>query len=293
MEVEMMAKETVIKILKKAGFTNEFMNYIDHKFPVDYQMIEDEVYQFDYEENPLLDLSAEEAMLESLAQLIHLKRAYLNKGIPLIHLYESIYDLSFRIERHYKRQGTYGLSDRDIRWLTPLYQMRLFDLGSLRFEIAHFSYKEIERSGHQYMPLSTKWKKEIPEGAPIITIHILKGTDFRPKKIKESFRQAVAFFGKYFPEHQFELFVCRTWLLYEPIQELLGENSNIASFARRFEIIAQNENTKQALERIYGTSNLDKIKQMDKSSSLQRIAYKNLDKVGEAAGIIHKDEIQK
>src|SRR5699024_3087074 len=138
---------------------------------------------------------------ESLAQLIHLKRKYMERGIPLSHLYESIYDVSYRIERYYKAHGLYGLSDRDIRWLTPVYQARIFDLGSLRFEVSHFSYKEIERSGHEYMPLSRRWKDRFPEGVPIINIHILKDTDFRPEKVNESLEQAVFFFDKYFPEH--------------------------------------------------------------------------------------------
>lgn len=287
-----MDKEIIINILKQAKFSNEFIKYVHNTFPKDYKMMDNEPYEMGYLENPMLDLNAEERMLESLAQLLHLKRTYMDKGIPLLHLYESIFDLSYRVERYYKNHGMYGLSDRDIRWLTSLYRAKIFDVGSLRFEISNFSYEEIERSGHQYMPLSNRWKDRLPEGTPIITIHILKDTDFRPEKVNESFEQAIEFFEKYFPEHNYKAFVCRTWLLYEPTQDLLGEDSNIVSFSRRFEIIAENENKKQALERIYGTSDLDEIEQMDKNSSLQKIAYRNLEKIGESAGIIYKETIQ-
>lgn len=196
--------------------------------------------------------------------------------------------MSFRLERYKEQYGTYGLSEWDIRWLSPLYKGEIFDLGSLRYQITHFSYPEIERQTYQYMPLPEKWKERFPEGIPIIMVHILKDTDFRPEKIDESLKIARDFFQKHFPTHDFEIFLCRTWLIYGPTRAILSPTSNIASFSKRFEIIAQNQNTKQALDRIYGTSDLTEIEKMEKKSSLEKTADKNLDKLGVAAGIIYK-----
>lgn len=284
-------KDLIIRILKKANFSNAFIHYIEANFPSDYQMIEPSPYVEDYLENPLGHLEPEERMLESIAQLIHLRKIYLQKQIPLSHLYRSIADLNYRIERYFTQNRIYGLSERDIRWLTPMYRAEIFDIESLRFQLSYFSYKEIERSGHESMVLSEKWKQAIPEGSPIITIHIMKKTNMTPEKVTKSFRQAVQFFEQYFPEHAYDLFVCRTWLLYQPIQKLLSKTSNISSFAQRFTIIAANNNHKQALERIYGTSKLEDIQMMEKTSSLQKKVYNNLEKVGEAAGIIYKSSI--
>ena len=77
-------------------------------------------------------------------------------------------------------------------------------------------------------------------------------------------------------------------MLYPPTQDLLPTHSNITSFANRFEIIAFNQNDKQALDRIYETSNLVDIAKMEKSSSLAEVAYKNLHKLGVATGVILK-----
>lgn len=286
-----MVKGIIMTILQEAKFSKEFIQYIEQHFPSDYQRMESSPFIENYLENPLLHLDAEERMIETIAQLIHLKNTYEEKHIPLSHLYKSIYDLSYRIERYFKQHGIYGLSERDIRWLTPMFRAEIFDIGPLRYQISYFSYEEIERSGHEYMLLPDKWKEAIPEGTPIITIHIMKNANITPEKVTASFKQAVQFFEEYFLEHDYDVFVCRTWLLYEPLQDLLSETSNITSFAKRFTIIAKNNNHKQALERIYGTSNLEKIKQMEKTSSLQKKVYKNLDKVGEAAGIIYKSEI--
>lgn len=287
-----MNKDMIMTILKEAGFTMPFIEYIEKHFPLNYEKIVPSPYAENYSENPLLHLEANERMLESLAQLIHLRKVYIKKNIPLTHLYKSIYDLSYRIERYFKTHGEYGLSKRDIRWLTPIFRMDIFDIGVLRFQISHFSFEEIERSGHEYMYLSDDWKRKIPAGTPIITLHIMKDAPITPDKVTSSFKEAVAFFDHYYPEHNYDIFVCRTWLIYEPVQRLLQEASNISTFAKRFTIIAQNQNTKQALERIYGTSDLDEIKQMELTTSLQKIAYKNLDKIGEAAGIIYKKQIK-
>lgn len=285
-----MDKELIINILNKANFTDEFIENMHHNFPEDYEMKFINPYEKDYSENPILTLSREGRLFETLAQLLTLQKVYQDKGIPNHYLYKSIYDLNYRLERYYKNNGVYGLTESDIRWLTPLFQAKIFDIGVLRFEMAGFSYAEIERSAHEYMPLAKKWKEKFPEGTPVVNIHILKDADFRPEKVDESFQQARPFFENYYPEHAYEYYVCRTWLLYEPLQELLGEKSNITSFSKRFKVIAENQNNKQALERMYGTSNLEEIKQMDKTSSLTKTAYKNLDKIGEAAGIIKKED---
>lgn len=281
-------KTEIIEILEKANFTEDFITYINKEFPSDYKSKFIKPYHNKIEENPLLDLSPKDRLFESLTELINLKAYYIDKTIPLDHLYNSIYDLSYRLERYYNNNGLYGLSSRDLRWLIPLFKAEIFDLGSLRFQRYWFSNKEIERESYDYMPLADKWKKRFPEGTPVITIHILKDTDLSKDKIDDAMQMARKFFADYFSEHDYEVFVCRTWLIYPDTRDILSEDSNIAAFSRRFEIIAKNQNTKQALDRIYGTSNLDKIEKMKKNSSLEEIAYKNLDKLGVAAGIIYK-----
>lgn len=281
-------KNEILKIVKNSNFSKGLIAYIESSFPVGYTMKFKQPYFMDYLDNPIMNLEPQERALESLAQLIPLEELYKNKGIPLHYLYKSIYDLNYRLERYCEDQGTYGLSERDIRWLGPLFKAEIFDLGSLRFQISVFSFKEIERSDYDAMPLDQKYKDGFPEGTPIITLHILKDTDFKPEKIDESFKLAREFFQAYYKEHDFKVFVCRTWLLYGPTRDILGNSSNIASFSTRFEIIAENQNVKQALDRIYGTDDLDAIKHMDKNSSLAKVAYKHLDKLGVAAGIIYK-----
>ena len=282
-------KTEITEILTKAHFSKGFIEYIETEFPEDYIPLIDQPYQYEFPDNPLVDLSVKERLFLSVYELITLKAFFDSKEIPNHLFYDSIHDLSYRIERYNSTYGEYGLSSRDALWLRFMYKGEMFDLGSLRFQKFHFSYPEIERQDYDYMPLSDEMKDRFPEGEPIINVHIMKDADLSPTKLDESFELAHKFFTTYFPEHKYTAFTCRTWMLYPPTQEILPPDSNITAFANRFEIIATNKNSKQALDRIYETSNMEEIKAMEKISSLAEVAYKNLDKLGVAAGVIERD----
>ena len=279
-------KNKIIETLTKAHFTKDFIEYIRSEFPDDFTPLIEEPYQYDFPDNPLLDLSVKDKVFTLIYELIPLKNIFDSRDIPDRIFYDSLDDISYRINRYYEINGIYGVTDRDTLWLRFIYKGEIFDLGSLRFQKFHFSNAEIERQDYDYMPFSDEMKRRFPEGEPIINVHIQTDADLRPEKIDESFKLAHDFFTTYFPEHIYTVFTCRTWMLYPPTQDILPPDSNITSFANRFEIIATNQNTKQALDRIYETSDMTEIKKMEKPSRLAKVAYKNLDKLGVAAGVI-------
>ncbi|MDD2475332.1 MAG: hypothetical protein PHI32_05415 [Dysgonamonadaceae bacterium] len=283
-------KNKIIETLTKAHFNKDFIEYIRSEFPDDFTPLIEEPYKYDFPDNPLLDLSVKDKVFTLIYELIPLKKFFDSRNIPDRIFYDSLDDISYRINRYYEINGEYGVTDRDALWLRFIYKGEIFDLGSLRFQKFHFSNAEIERQDYDYMPFSDEMKKRFPEGEPIINVHIQTDADLRPEKIDESFKLAHDFFTTYFPEHKYTVFTCRTWMLYPPTQDLLPPDSNITSFANRFEIIATNQNTKQALDRIYETSDMAEIEKMEKSSSLAEVAYKNLDKLGVAAGVIPRME---
>lgn len=283
-----MPKE-IVDILRQSGFDESFINYVRERSLSHHSYIVNP-YQYDFPDNPLIDISPTKRVLVLLNDLLRLKEKYDEKGVSVNIFYDSLADLQYRIDRYYTTQGVYGLSDRDILWLRFIFREEIYDLGSLRFQKTYFSYAEIERTGYDFMPLSTEMKNRFAEGIPIINVHIMKDTDLSPKSVEESFQLALTFFKKYFPNHRYTLFTCRTWMLYKPMQKLLSDDSNIVKFANKFEIIASNRNSKQALDRIYETSDLDEIVKMRKTSSLAQVAYKNIDLLGVAAGVIYVED---
>ena len=281
-------KSKIVEIINNADFDKEFVEYIKNELPENFTPIIERPYQYDFPNNPLVELTVKERLFTLLYELLPLKEFFDNKNIPITVFYDSIQDFSFRINRYFKKHSEYGVSDRDALWLGFIYKCEIFDLGSLRFQKFHFSSSEIERDGYDYMPLSDEMKQRFPEGLPIINVHITTDANLQSDKIDESFKLAHDFFTTYFPEHKYRAFTCRTWMLYTPTQKILPPDSNITAFANRFEIFAANKNAKQALDRIYETSNMKEIAAMEKHSSLAKVAYKNLDKLGVAAGVIFR-----
>lgn len=284
-------KTEIIDIISRANFNTELVKHISDEFPVDFIPLIDDPFQYDFPDNPLMDLSERELLFTLLYELIPLKELYNNKNIPNYIFYDTLDDINFHSSNYFNSYGKYSINKEDLPWLSFIYKCEIFDLGSLRFQKSRLSYEDFERPSSDYMPLSVTTKKRFKEGEPIIKVHIQKNANLHPDKIKKSFQLANDFFTTFFPEHNYNIFTCRSWMLFSPTQDLLPSDSKIKAFADYFEIIATNQNPKQALERIYGTNNLKKIEQQEKQTSLAKTAYKNLNKLGGAIGIILKDNI--
>lgn len=188
-----MNKKRILEILSKSGFTYDFIEYVREIYPEKYQRKFEKPYHTDYQKNPLLKMDRKNRLIETLSQLNPLDHYYNNRNILSIHLYQSIYDLKYRVERFFDKCGTYGLSDRDLRWVAPVFEARIFDIGVLRYEMTQFTNEEIERSGYQKMSLECQWKKCFLEGTPILYIHILENADLRPTQVDKSLKMARTF----------------------------------------------------------------------------------------------------
>lgn len=88
------------------------------------------------------------------------------------------------------------------------------------------------------MELSKEGKALLAEGCDVLSCHIRHGVDLKDSSVEASLRKAEAFFKEHYAHTKFRAFVCSSWLLYPPMQELLGEQSKIRQFASRFMIIA-------------------------------------------------------
>ncbi|MDD4606183.1 MAG: acyltransferase domain-containing protein, partial [Dysgonamonadaceae bacterium] len=170
-------KTEIIEIITKANFNKAFIQYIKNEFPADFTPLIEQPYQYEFPNNPLLDLSVKDRLFTLVYELIPLKEYFDSKNIPSQIFYDSIQDLNFRVTRYYDLHGEYGLSERDALWIRFMYKGEMFDLGSLSFQKFHFSYAEIERADYDYMPLSEEMKQRFLEGEPVINVHIATDAD--------------------------------------------------------------------------------------------------------------------
>lgn len=229
----------------------------------------------------------------SVLSLNDLFKKYQTLNIEEKILYDTFPDFEYRILKYYQKTGRWGLFESDLKWLGLLFRAEIFKIGSLRFQKFPLDYAEIERAGHDYMPLSSEMKKRFPEKTPMINVHIQTNTDLSPQAVKDSFIKAATFFQTHFPEFKAQYFITRTWLIHESVEKLLPEESNIVQFSRQFEIIASCQNYHQPLERIYGTDDLKKITTMSKESRLEKKAWKKIDILGVSAGVLPLESVIK
>ena len=153
----------------------------------------------------------------------HLSQKYKEKGIPENILVDTVSDIVTWTKTWSNLKGELYLGEID--WLKRHLGMKLFRLGRLQFCIAKSEF-EISECG-------------LLKGNPVIEVHIPEGESLSREACVESLDMAREFFAKYFPEIEYTVFTCHSWLLDETLGEFLSEGSNILKFADLFTIVAQ------------------------------------------------------
>ena len=69
---------------------------------------------------------------------------------------------------------------------------------------------------------------------PILEVHIQEGEPLTLELCQDSYDRALAFYQTHFPEKPFRAFVCESWLLGAPLQQILPHSSNILAFQRPY-----------------------------------------------------------
>ena len=219
--------------------------------------------------------------------LTQIRQSYQNMEIPYPVVRDTLGDISLRAGLYAKKHGKPGLSKEDVLWLRHIHSCELFRLGSLQYQLFHMVYLDKEGCGEEYMTFSPAQKRKLPQGAPVVNIHVPEGADICPEAVEESLKMAKAFLEHRFPNFCRGGFVCYSWLLYPGLKELLPEGSNILSFASRFEIIGQVSDPygSDSVRRIYGKRCARKA-DYPQETALQRNALGSFSKLGMACGIL-------
>lgn len=276
--------EKSYQIMKKYQFKDEILKAVQ-AIPFDFS---GNIYT---QPEKLDTLDAYERFAYSALSVASLFERYEELGVDEKIIAATFPDFEYRILKYYQKESEWGLFKADLKWLAFLFRAEIFKIGSLRFQKFPMDYQEIERSAHDWMPLSKEVKERFPEGFPFINIHIETETDLSPNAVSASLDKAKSFFQETFPDYSAQYFITRTWLIHDGVQKLLDPNTNIVQFANRFEIIASCKNYHQALERIYGSDDLKEIESMEKRSRLEEKAWKNWELLGVSAGVIPLESV--
>ena len=145
---------------------------------------------------------------------------YDKNKIPRQLMWDTLEDLRYKLLECYQRYGIWGTFVP--HWFQRFYVLQCFKLGRLEYEKIDF-----------------KWDvPEIPNGTPVINIHIPSSGPLRKSEVEDSITLACQFYKDSFDG--LIPFVCNSWMLYPPMaKQVFAPNSNLLDFYQRFTILHQ------------------------------------------------------
>lgn len=216
----------------------------------------------------------------SLSAALCTQEKYHAMGISDEIFYDTMGCFSRFVKEHKESYGEYGY-DRQF-WSYRQLSQTLYRIGTLEFEL-------ITRND----ALELDGKVILNKGDNVLSIHIPSDGKINTENCHESYKMAIAFFKKYYPDFDYNYFWCQTWLLSPHLKEVLPAHSNILQFQSDFTTCNTVESDSYKLW-VFKDSNLA-VEDFPEDTSLQRNIKKHIQnggKIGEAECVIPKSKFK-
>ena len=211
-----------------------------------------------------------------LVAALQTHRRYLLKGIDDSIYYDTMACFTRFVNEHRESYGTYSF-DRAF-WPHRQTSLRLFRLGTLEFEMVHYTGQDLSLDGDVVLR----------SGEPILSVHIPGDAQLGGENCHASYDQAKEFFARHYPEFQYKAIYTHTWLLSPTLKQLLPQESNILNFQRDYAICHIDEKDNGYVVWVFKNPKL-KPEDFPEKTTLQRTIKSHVlggGLVGSAAGIV-------
>jgi len=213
-------------------------------------------------------------MATFLAAALRTRELYGDAGIDLSVYYETMSFFREVLNENLILYGRYTFDRAD--WYHRQISQAIYKLGALEFELMDMDADFAKACG-------------LPEGEPVLSVHIQTGSDLIANAVSESYRKALDFFPKYYPDFKYRLFLCCSWLLSPALKALLPENSKITGFASEYEVVQFDEESEGFFAYLYNIKKRpDDLGALPEDTALRRNVKKFLaggGKIGWATGL--------
>lgn len=196
---------------------------------------------------------------------------YRQKGLGEDLFWDTMCDLKYKLmecKAVYNIWGTFVT-----RWFRRFYLCERFKLGRLQYETVTFPHDA--------------YRDVLKKGDTVYNCHIPSSGALTPESVMDSLRRAHEF---YKPESGVLPVVCYSWLLYPPHQDVFPAGSNMAAFARLFDVIETKRSPNNGdFWRIFHCKYGTDFKSLPQDTKLQRnfIAYlQQGNNMGEGLGVL-------
>lgn len=150
-------------------------------------------------------------------------------------------------------------------WTYRQINMRIFRIGALEYE-----FGDMEEPG-------------------TVAVHIPSDADLSEASVDQSLAEARKFFGAFYPDYQYDKYICDSWLLSPVLRRLLPEGSRIMAFQDRFRIAEVKEDSREYIEWLFQAPLETADEDLPVQTSLQRKARELMlagGNIGSAYGIL-------
>ncbi len=119
--------------------------------------------------------------------------------------------------------------------------------------------------------LKSDWKLMLQHGDSVVHIHIPPIGKMTPELIDETLDETKSFLKAYYPEFKYKAFACESWLMDPQLEEMLGEDSNIVKFSRRFHRLTRKNDGNGIFDFVFRKAdyNFD-IKELPENTTLEK-----------------------
>ncbi|HOJ10852.1 MAG TPA: acyltransferase domain-containing protein [Clostridiales bacterium] len=199
----------------------------------------------------------------------------------------SLSEVDIRYRADGQVDGTNDIYDRHGAWVSTLVVTDNSIKGNPISPLGFAENKVIELA-------KDEWREVLSKGSPVLDVHIATGSKLSHEACGESFKASVKFFERYFPELQFDGYMCTSWLLDPQLQCILPRESNIVKFQREFYLYPKKSDDFQTFERVFGNKP-DNMKTLKAETSMQKAILDYVNKgnnMRQASMFLLKDDLQ-
>ena len=260
----------------------------------------------------------------ALSGLPHVQRLHHARSIPETVTRDTLSDIELWMRDHRQKHGAWGFIARG--WISLHLTGKLYKLGRLqfafdtfRFEVRVFRNRTTRRvvvlgqpreenrafTGKIVPPdgsepvergvlAANDWEPVLAPGDPTLGVHIAASGPMDHAACGESFRHAVEFFPRHFPEQPYRAFTCWSWLMDANLEQCLAPESNIVRFLREWYLHpVPDANDNQLFERVFG-GRFDNIDEAPRDTALRHAIVAHIKSGGSfrsGAGVLFPEDL--
>lgn len=224
------------------------------------------------------------AILALLVSTSTVRAWHTARGLTRAQSWAVLADLGQQMRVH--RAGTGRLGLHQLNWVSMNWAGRLVHLGRLQFDLHRQRAALLAGTGST--PSADGSAPAADRSAPladdprrwVLGTHIPARGPLDPAEVDASFDAATAYFTEHYPELGAgrgaeepafgREFVCDSWLLSDQLAEITGEDSNLARFAARWEMLERSRMDDGALFFVFGRRPPVDVAALPRTSRLER-----------------------